>query len=375
MKILFTGGGTGGHFYPIISVANEVQKMAKENRLLEPELYYVSDAPYNEGLLYDNNIIFKRNSAGKRRIYFSPLNFFDFFKTGWGVLTACWTVFSIYPDVVFSKGGYPSFPVTTAARLLRIPVVIHESDTVPGRANKYAGKFAAKVAVSYDEAGKFFDQSKVAVTGNPVREEIVHPITTAAHENLKLDPNLKTILVLGGSQGAQVINNIIIDTLPRLIERYQIVHQIGKNNYELIAERADAVLFSSKYRERYRPFDYLNVLQMRSAAGVADLVISRAGSTIFEIAAWGKPSILIPITESNGDHQRKNAYAYARTKAASVIEEANVTSNILISEITRILENKEEHEKMSTAAKGFFNPNAARSIAKELLAIALKHEI
>jgi UDP-N-acetylglucosamine--N-acetylmuramyl-(pentapeptide) pyrophosphoryl-undecaprenol N-acetylglucosamine transferase len=114
---------------------------------------------------------------------------------------------------------------------------------------------------------------------------------------------------------------------------------------------------------------------MRSAAGVADLVISRAGSTIFEIAAWGKPSILIPITESNGDHQRKNAYAYARTKAASVIEEANVTSNILISEITRILENKEEHEKMSAAAKGFFNPNAARSIAKELLAIALKHEI
>lgn len=374
MRILFTGGGSGGHFYPIISVANAVQKLAKENRLLTPQLYYVSDSPYNEGLLYDNNIIYKKNAAGKRRVYFSVSNFFDIFKTGWGIITALWTVFSIYPDVVFSKGGYPSFPVVFAARFFRIPVVIHESDSVPGRANKYAGKFAAKVAVSFEDAAKFFKADKIAITGNPVRLEITQPITNGSYEAFNLNPETPTILVLGGSLGAQIINNIITDILPSAVQKYQFIHQVGKNNYEEVIERADAVLFNNNHRERYRPFDYLNELQMRQAAGIADIVISRAGSSIFEIASWGKPSILIPITVSNGDHQRKNAYAYARTKAAVVIEEANLTSNILISEINRILDDSAEKEKMSEAAKEFFKPDAAEIIAKELLAISLQHE-
>lgn len=374
MKILFTGGGSGGHFYPILSVANEVQKLAKENRLLAPELYYVSDSPYNEGLLYDNNIVYRKNAAGKRRVYFSIRNFFDIFKTGWGIMTAFWTVFSIYPDVVFSKGGYPSFPIVIAARFFRIPIVIHESDSVPGRANTFAGTFATKIAVSFQEAAKFFPAEKVAVTGNPIREQIMQPITDGAHDALGLDSSVPTILVLGGSLGAQIINNIITDTLSQLIENYQVIHQVGKNNYEEVVERVDAVIYKSMYRNRYKPFDYLTELQMRQAAGAADIIISRAGSAIFEIASWGKPSILIPITVSNGDHQRKNAYAYARTKAAVVIEEANLTSNILISEINRIINSREEKEKMSKAAKDFFKPDAARIIAKELLAISLRHE-
>ncbi len=374
MKILFTGGGSGGHFYPILSVANEIQKLAKENRLLVPELYYVSDSPYNEGLLYDNNITYKMNAAGKRRMYFSINSFVDLFKTGWGILTAFWTVFSIYPDVVFSKGGYPSFPVVFAAHFFRIPIVIHESDSVPGRANKYAAKFATKIAVSFAEAANFFPSEKVAVTGNPVRELITMPITDGAHEALGLDSSVPTVLVLGGSLGAQMINNIITDTLSQIIEHYQVIHQVGKNNYDEVVERVDAVIYKSVHRNRYKPFDYLTELQMRQAAGVADIVISRAGSAIFEIASWGKPAILIPITVSNGDHQRKNAYAYARTKAAIVIEEANLTSNILISEINRIMLNNDEKQKMSNAAREFFKPDAARVIAKELLSISLRHE-
>jgi UDP-N-acetylglucosamine--N-acetylmuramyl-(pentapeptide) pyrophosphoryl-undecaprenol N-acetylglucosamine transferase len=110
------------------------------------------------------------------------------------------------------------------------------------------------------------------------------------------------------------------------------------------------------------------------AAGVADIVISRAGSAIFEIASWGKPAIIIPITDSHGDHQRRNAYAYARSKAGIVLEEANVTPHILISEIERIMSNQAEREKMSAAAKAFFNPDAARTIAQEILSIAVKHE-
>lgn len=374
MKILFTGGGSGGHFYPILSVAKEVQKLAREYRLLPPKLYYMSDTPYNESLLYDNDIIFKKNSAGKNRMYFSVLNFFDFFRTGWGILTATATVFNIFPDVVFGKGGYASFPVMVAARILRIPVIIHESDTVPGRVNTFASKFAKKIAVSFEEAGKFFPAEKVAVTGNPVREEITQPLKEGAFEFLKLDPHTQTILVLGGSLGAQIVNDIIIDALPELVKKYQVIHQTGKNNFAEISSRAEAVLFNNRYRDRYKPFDYLNELAMRMAAGAADIVVSRAGSTIFEIAAWGKPSILIPITVSHGDHQRKNAYAYAKTKAAVVLEESNLTQHILLSEIDLILSNKTVHESMSAAAKNFFNPNAAHAIAKEILSIAIKHE-
>ncbi len=374
MKILFTGGGSGGHFYPILSVAEAVQKLSKEYRLIQPTLYYMSDTPYNASLLFDNNIIYKKNSAGKKRMYASPKNFFDIFKTGWGVLTAFGTVFSLYPDVIFSKGGYASFPILVAARFFRIPVIIHESDTVPGRVNRFAGKFAKRIAVSYEEAAQFFPKDKVAVTGNPVREEITSPMVEGAHEFLKLDKDIPTVLVLGGSLGAQMINDIVIDTLPQLVEKYQIIHQTGKNNFEDITSRAEAVLYSDRFRARYKPFDYLNELALRMAAGVADVVVSRAGSAIFEIASWGKPAILIPITESHGDHQRKNAYAYARTKAAVVLEESNVTSHIFLSEIDRIMTRPEEKAQMSAAAKSFFKPNAAMEIAKEILAIALKHE-
>lgn len=375
MRILFTGGGSGGHFYPILSVAREIQKLTKEHRLIPPKLYFISNTPYNEGLLYDHNITYIKNSAGKKRLYFSILNFFDFFKTGWGIITALWTVFNIYPDVIFSKGGYASFPVLVAARVLGIPVIIHESDTVPGRVNRFAGRFAKKIAVSFQEAAVYFPKNKVEVTGNPVREEITQPLHDGAHEFLKINKDVPTILVLGGSLGAQRINDIIIDTLPELVTKYQIIHQTGKNNFNDISSRAEVTLFNNRFRERYKPFDYLNELALRMSAGVADIVISRSGSSIFEIASWGIPSILIPITESNGDHQRKNAYAYARTKAAIVLEESNVTPHILISEIDRIINNKIIRNEMSDSAKSFFNPKAADSIAKAILSIALKHEI
>ena len=160
MKIILTGGGSGGHFYPIIAVAQELNELAKENRILRPELFYMSTEDYNEGLLYENGIIFKKVSTGKIRRHLSVSNivknFFDLFKTFFGALGALVTVFNIYPDVVFGKGGYASFPTIFAARILRIPVIIHESDSAPGRVNKWAGHFAKRVAVSFPEAAKYF---------------------------------------------------------------------------------------------------------------------------------------------------------------------------------------------------------------------------
>jgi len=374
MKILFTGGGSGGHFYPIIAVAEELNILIKEHKLIDVHLYYMAPDSYNEGLLYENNIKFVRSPAGKMRRYFSLRNFFDIFKTAWGTLRALWTLFNIYPDVIFSKGGYPSFPPLFAARILRIPVVIHESDTVPGRANIWAGKFAKRIAVSYPEAAKFFKKEKVAYTGNPIRKEILETLPTGAQSFLELEDNVPVITVLGGSQGSQLINEMLVEALPKLIDSYQIIHQTGKMHLQEMKNIASVVLEKSDFKNRYKPFDYLNNLSLRMIAGTSALIVSRAGSTIFEIAQWNIPSILIPITDSNGDHQRKNAYAYARTGAAIVIEERNLNGNILRAEIDRIVKSTEISDTMKKAAGEFAQPQAAEKIAKEILSIALGHE-
>ncbi|MDP3996766.1 MAG: undecaprenyldiphospho-muramoylpentapeptide beta-N-acetylglucosaminyltransferase [bacterium] len=374
MKILFTGGGSGGHFYPIIAVAESIRDIAREKRLLKPELYYISTDSYNARLLYDNDIFFKKVQAGKTRRYMSVKNFFDIFKTVAGVFKAIIIVFKIYPDVVFGKGGYASFPVLFAARLLRIPVVIHESDSEPGRVNAWAAKFAVRIAISYPEAAKFFPEDKVALTGNPVRKEILSTREEGAHEFLKLEVAVPLILVIGGSQGAQAINEIIIDSLPELVEKYQIIHQTGKANYETVTTTARIILEKSPHRDRYKPFDYLNDLSLRMAGSVASLVISRAGSSIFEIALWGMPSIIIPIPEKVSHDQTKNAYNYARVGACTVIEEQNLSKSILVSEIEHLMSNPKLMESMSQSAVNFSRPDAAEKIAREILTIALRHE-
>lgn len=379
MRILFTGGGTGGHFYPIISIAEELNALVKEKKLLDLELFYMSPTPYNAGILFEHGIIYKKNSAGKLRrsagVLSSFKNFLDLFKTLWGTIVSVIQVYNLYPDVVFGKGGYASFPALLAAKILRIPVVIHESDTVPGRVNLWAGKFAQRIAVSYQDAAEYFPAGKVAFTSQPVRKEIAHPITAGAREFLQIEENIPVILVLGGSQGAQRINETVLEGIKRLVEKYAVIHQTGLNNIVEAKATAEAVLFDSPYKNRYKAFDYLNPLALRMAAGVAFVVISRAGSTIFEIASWGVPSIIIPINEKVSRDQHSNAFAYARAGGCEVIEEKNLRPNILAAEIDRLVSDQAVRGKMQEAAKEFYKPNAARLIAEEILKIALSHEI
>jgi len=374
MKILLTGGGTGGHFYPIIAVVEEIHQVAKEEKILEPEIFYAGPVEYDKRALFDNNITYVQTSAGKIRRYFSILNFLDLFKTAWGIVESVIALFNIYPDVVFGKGGYVSFPVLFAARLLRIPVVIHESDSEPGRVNLWAAKFAKKIAISYPEAAHFFPKDKVAHTGNPVRKEVALPLKNGAYEFLKLEEDLPTLLVLGGSQGSVIINETIIDSLPRLLNSYQIIHQTGEKNFKEVKNTAEVILKDHTYKNRYTPMEHLNALTMRMAAGITQLIISRAGSTIFEIALWGIPSIIIPIPENLSHDQTKNAFNYARSGACKVIEENNLTANILVSEVERLMNDPALRERMKKAAKTFAHPDAARKIAKAIIDIALTHE-
>lgn len=374
MRIGLTGGGTGGHFYPIISVVEEIQKISEEERLVLPQYTYYADTPYNDRLLFENRITYVHIPAGKWRRYFAIQNYLDIFKTLAGIVKAIIKLFSEYPDVLFSKGGYASFPAVFAARLLRIPLVIHESDSTPGRVNRWAAKYATRIAVSYPDAFAFFPEGKTAVTGNPIRAGIQHPMKVGAHEFLDLDPNFPTILVLGGSQGAQKINDIILDILPDLLTHYQVVHQVGRKNLHGVKERADYLLTDNALSKRYKLFDYLNDAALRMAAGAATLIISRAGSAIFEIAQWGVPSIIIPIPESISHDQVSNAFTYARFGGAVVMEENNLTANVLTSEINRLLGNPTLLAKMAEGAKSFARPDAARAIARELIQICLSHE-
>lgn len=374
MKILFTGGVTGGHFYPIIAVAEALHDRVREEKVLDPKLYFAAPGPYDKEMLIANDITFVSTAAGGMRRYFSIRNFFDYFKTAWGVAESIVRIFFLYPDVVFGKGGYGSFPTLLAARLFRIPVVIHESDAAPGRVNAWAGKFAAKIAISYPEAAGYFPKDKVAFTGNPVRKSLMLPAREGMHEFLKLERDIPVIYVTGGSQGAEAVNEAILAALPELVGKYQIIHQTGDLNIKEVAQRARARLVDSVHKDRYKPYAYLNDQALRMTAGVAQLVISRAGSTIFEIALWGIPSIIIPIPEPISHDQSKNAFSYARCGAATVIEQGNLTPHLLVSEITRILSNTKIHNSMSTAARGFARADAARLVADALLNIGLSHE-
>ncbi|MEX2405198.1 MAG: glycosyltransferase, partial [Candidatus Paceibacterota bacterium] len=209
MRIVFTGGGTGGHFYPIIAIIQAIEDISAQEKLLEPDLYFFSPTAYNKKILFEHNVAYHYIAAGKWRRYFSIRNIIDLPKTFFGILQALFKLYTIYPDVVFSKGGYASFPTVVAAHILRIPIIIHESDSRPGRVTRLTARFAQKVALSYPQAGKYLKASSVAHTGNPIRQELLHPVSEGAYEYLDLGEKLPVLFILGGSQGAERINRTI----------------------------------------------------------------------------------------------------------------------------------------------------------------------
>jgi len=376
MKIVLAGGGTGGHFYPIIAIADALRLVAEKEHYEQPRLFYISDDPYNEELLTQREITFVQIKTGKIRTYFSIQNFIDPFRIAIACMIAIWKLFLIYPDVVFGKGGYASFPTLFAARVLRIPVFIHESDISLGRVNRWVANYATRIGISYPETALTIKhKERTALIGLPLRKELLDAPEGNATAILGLEENVPTILVLGGSQGAENINEHIIDIINNLVEFAQVIHQTGEANLTWMKKRSEDILGGNPLQNRYKPFAYIDVRTMRLAGSVADIIISRAGSTIFEIAIFGKPSILIPLPIAREDHQRENAYSYARTGAAIVIEEPNLRSGVLLSVITKLLEDRERRTVMSTACKEFAHPDAGEKIATALINIALRHDL
>lgn len=378
MKFVFTGGGSGGHFYPLIAVAEEIRIIERENRLVPSKLYYLAPEEYNHDALFQNDITFIKIPAGKLRRYISFKNFTDLFVTLWGTLKALITLFRIYPDAIFSKGGFASVPITIAAKILHIPLIIHESDAKPGRANLLASKWAKRIAISFPEAAGYWDkkvQDKIAYTGTPIRRALHDLDVAGGRELLNINDDLPVILVVTGSLGSQYINQVIVDALPQLLPHTHIIHQTGKNHIEDVKKRASVILYNKEYESRYHPTPYLSSDALEQAASIASVIISRSGATaIAEFALWGKPSILIPIPENISHDQRTNAYTYAKGGGAVVLEQANMSAGILATQALSIAKSVEKQEAMSKAASAFARRDAGRVIGEEMVRIGLEHK-
>jgi UDP-N-acetylglucosamine--N-acetylmuramyl-(pentapeptide) pyrophosphoryl-undecaprenol N-acetylglucosamine transferase len=373
LHILLLGGGTGGHMYPLAAVAKNIKEQAMQKQI-ELDLRYFGDPGNYTKLLTDAGIKVSGIASSKLRRYASALNVLDFFKFFLGFFQALVKLYFFMPEVVFSKSGPGVLPIIYAARWYRIPLVIHESDAVPGLTNRLAGKHAAIVELSFEHAKAYFTKNKVVnVVGNPVRESILTTKSAGAcRQELGLTDERPIVLVIGGSQGAQALNEFIMDNAEALLAQFEIVHQSGADNYEQYKKEFE---FTTKhYREElkkdYFLFPFLNDNQLASALGAADVVISRAGSSIFEIAAAGKPALLVPLPGSANNHQFENAYAYSKTGAGVVIEEENLLPGLVITQLQKITENSELRQSMSTAAKAFYKPGAAEAIARDVLAVA-----
>jgi UDP-N-acetylglucosamine--N-acetylmuramyl-(pentapeptide) pyrophosphoryl-undecaprenol N-acetylglucosamine transferase len=322
--------------------------------------------------------VYVPSPAGKIRKYSSVLNIFGFVSTFIGIIKSIWLLYDLYPDVIFSTGGYAAFPTLYAARLLTIPVVVYDADATPGRVTLWSAKFAKWIGTAHPEAAAHFPENvrhKIARVGHPIRAEIEQPSKEGGYEFLKLDPSVPAVFIMGGSQGAQAINNVVLDAVKDLVTRYNVIHQAGTANLKEVSGVANLILKDSANAERYRAFGLLNTLAIRMAAGISTVIVSRAGSgSIFEIASWGIPAILVPIPEDVSHDQTENAFSYARAGAAVVIEQRNLTQHVLSAEIDRLMGDSELRLKMSDAAKDYSRPQAAKKIANILLETALEHE-
>lgn len=366
MKIVFTGGGTAGHIFPLIAVCREINKNHPYSGF---EFFYLGPKDrFAKDLLVQEGISVKTIAAGKFRRYFSFYNILDFFKIPIGIIQAFYYLFILSPDVIFSKGGYGSVPVSLAAWILRVPVFLHESDIVPGLANRIVGKFALEVFISFAiNETEYFPAEKMLSVGNPVRDKILQGSKEKAGEIFGLSGEKPVVLILGGSQGAQAVNDKILSALPQMVKSFEVIHQTGRSNFNQVKKEADVIL-AQDLKKYYHPIDLMGDEYLAHAYQAADLVVSRAGSgSIFEITAAGKPCILVPLPNSAQDHQIRNAYAVSQRGAAMVIEENNFKPSFILERIKYLFDRPDKMKEMAQRAKEFSRPSAAKIIAEYLV--------
>jgi len=377
------GGGTGGHIFPLIAVAQELKKETQELGIIL-DMRYFGDAYEYAQEIVDNDIEFIPIISSKLRRYWSLLNIIDAIKFFISLFQLLWKIFWFMPDVVFSKGGPGALAVILVSRFYMLPVVVHDSDSIPGLTNKISGNLAEKIFLAFPSAKEYFSvksegEINIEIVGNPVRESLLQQAASLdfggedkqsqAKKGFGLGINVPVIFIWGGSQGAEALNSFVLENLEILVRSFQIIHQIGSKNYD--EHKKDFEFMAKdwndmeKNRYIFRPFLRKD---LSDAFIAADIVVARASAgSIFEIAAFGRPSILIPLPNSANGHQANNAHFYNQSGATVVIQQENLLGNLFIKELERLINDRDLLKKMSEAAKNFYKPDAAKIIAGYLL--------
>ena len=332
-KIVLTGGGSAGHVTPNIALIPALKKSGFD-------IFYIGS--YNgieKKLIEDYNIPYFGIATGKLRRYFDPKNFSDPFRVLKGFTEATALLRRIRPDIVFSKGGYVSVPVVRAAGALKIPYIVHESDMTPGLANKLSMSGARKICCNFPETMRVLPADKAVLTGTPIREELSLGSKEAGKELCGFTDDKPVLMVIGGSLGAQSVNETVRFALPRLLPQFNIVHICGK-------EKMDNLKLSVP---GYKQFEYVKN-ELKDIFAMADIVVSRAGAnSICELLALKKPNILIPLSSrsSRGD-QMLNARSFEQQGFSMVIDNDDLDEDILVETIEELFNDREKYlEAMS----------------------------
>jgi UDP-N-acetylglucosamine--N-acetylmuramyl-(pentapeptide) pyrophosphoryl-undecaprenol N-acetylglucosamine transferase len=353
--IILTGGGTAGHVIPNLAIATEIRKLAPNAKIF----YIGSKNDLEKKLVQQAKIKYFAICTGKLRRYFAWQNFIDFFRIPIGICQSIKILKKIKPNVVFAKGGFVSVPVALAAAILRIPLITHESDATPGLATKICSRFAKKNCLSFPTKNQKL-KIKNQITGNPIRKP---GSSTRAKKFLKFQNKRPIIFVVGGSSGAEFLNQILLQATPKILRFANLVWVTG--NTKINPLKINPKL---NCEVNLRIFQFLNQ-EYLDVLATADLVVSRAGANaIFEIAAANKPSLLIPLPKeaSRGD-QIINAKFFAKAHAAKVLEQKKLTAKKLITEIQRILDNKKERTKMIASCRKLVPRDATKRIGLLIL--------
>ncbi|MGL4761208.1 MAG: undecaprenyldiphospho-muramoylpentapeptide beta-N-acetylglucosaminyltransferase [Sarcina sp.] len=337
-KIIMTGGGSAGHVTPNIALMPKLKELGFEIKYIGSKKGIEKEIIQKEGLPYF------QISSGKVRRYFDVKNFTDPFKVLKGITDALRILSKEKPDVVFSKGGFVTVPVIIAASMKKIPVVSHESDFTPGLANKLAMPFCDKLCVTFPESLKHIKGDNGILTGTPIREELLQGNKEKGKAFCNFLKKKPTLLIIGGSLGAKVINDSIRENLENLLVGFNIIHLCGKNNLDE----------SLNGREGYLQFEYISD-ELSDLMAYTDFVVSRAGANaIFELLALKKPHILIPLSAkaSRGD-QVLNAKSFKNSGYSMVIEEEELSKEVLEEKLKELYRNKNLYiDNMVKGAQG-----------------------
>lgn len=388
MKIVVVGGGSGGHITPVVAVVEEIWKIKPRARIefWTDKKFYKNVTKTTSGM--GPSLRVRKIAAGKLRRYtnFTFITYLqhfdvvlnnavDMFKIIAGFIQSFFRLLTFKPDAIFLKGGYVCLPVGIAARILRIPYVIHDSDTVPGLTNRILAKHAVKIATGMPLEHYGYPSEKAEWTGIPTSAEF-KPTTQKQQKSLKREldfpaDDLLTVIT-GGSLGAQHINEAVREILPELLKFTGVLLVAGRERYpEMMDLKKFEIWEKGKLKSNFRMIEFSS--EMSKLFGAADIVVSRAGaSTMTELASMKKAVIMVPNHKLPGKHQVKNAEAYAKAGAAIVVEDERMVDQpgMLLNAVKKLAKNKDSREEMAKKLQDFAKDDAAERLAKMVISTA-----